>query len=200
MRLTSLAALGLVGCALALPGRHNGPNRQRQRDIPTMTIDLTEPGSAPSLTPRPTPTWTPQPSRRPIPTTSPGDDSGDGGSDDVPDSIRQAQQQLYDDMEKGASQEELQKDVDNIWSAEVAAYESWLATQTSISVPSGDPSASAFPSGDPGISARPTPSRHPRPSGGWHSPGGQGGARMSTFATASSSSAFSVPSSEAGDG
>jgi hypothetical protein len=85
-------------------------------------------------------------------------------------------------MANGSSQEELQKDVDNIWSAEVAAHESWLATQTSISVPSGDPRVSAWP----------TPSGHPKSSGGWHFHGGQGGARKSTFTTEVSSSASSV--------
>jgi hypothetical protein len=189
MRFTALAALGLVGCALALPGRHNAPNRQRQRDLPTMTIDLTEPGTAPSLTPSFTPVWTPQPSRRPIPTPSAIGDSGSGAPSDVPDSIRQAQQKLYDDMANGASQEQLQDDVDNIWSAELAVYSSWLATQSSIYVPGGNPSASAWP----------TPSGQPTPSSGMRFPGGQGGVRFSTITSGSSSSAFPTPSSAAGD-
>lgn len=181
MRFASLAAIGLVGCAFALPGRHNAANRQQRREMPTMTIDITEPGTAPSLIPRPTPTWTPQPSRRPIPTPGPSGDSGD-----VPDSIRQAQQKLYDDMEKGVSQEQLQEDVDNIWSAEVAAYQSWLATQTSISVaPSNSASAWPTPSGWPGSSRR------------VKFPGGQGGARMPTFTTDTASAASSTASSGA---
>jgi hypothetical protein len=183
MRFTSLAAIGLVGCTFALPGRHNAANRQQRREMPTMTIDITEPGTAPSLTPSYTPTWTPQPSRRPIPTSDPSGDSGD-----VPDSIRQAQQKLYDDMEKGVSQEQLQEDVNNIWSAEVAVYQSWLATQTSISVPPSN-SASAWPSS----SGRPTPSSSVR------FPGGQGGVRMPTFTTDTASAASSTDSSAAED-
>jgi hypothetical protein len=186
MRFTSLAAIGLLGCAFALPGRHNAVNRQQRREIPTMTIDITEPGTAPSLIPSPIPTWTPQPSRRPIPTSVPIGDPGDDAPGDVPDSIRQAQQKLYDDMEKGVSQEQLQEDVNNIWSAELAAYQSWLATQTSMTVP---PSNSA--------SAWPTPSGRPASSSRVRFPGGQGGARMPAFTTDTASAASSTDSSAA---
>jgi hypothetical protein len=188
MRFTSLAAIGLVGCAFALPGRHNPANRPQRREMPTMTIDITESGTAPSLIPRPTPIWTSQPSRRPIPTSNPSGDSGDDTPSDVPDSIRQAQQKLYDDIEKGLSPEELQEDVDNIWSAELAVYQSWLATQTSISVL---PSNSA--------SAWPIPSGRPAPSSRVRFPGGQGGVRVPSFTTDSTSTASSTASSDSDD-
>ncbi|KAF3390316.1 hypothetical protein F1880_009093 [Penicillium rolfsii] len=173
MRFTSLAAAGLLGCAFALPGRHIAGNHQPHREIPTMTIDITEPGTAPSLIPIFTPIWSSPLSRRPIPTPPPS-----GDSSDVPDSIRQAQQKLYDDWEKGVSQEQLQADVDNIWSAEVAAYQSWLAAQTSISVP---PSNSA--------SAWPTPSGRPTSSRRVHFHHGHGGVRMPAVTTDTSQTA-----------
>lgn len=190
MRFTSLTALCLVGCALALPGRHVA-NRLQRKEMPTMTIDLTEPGSAPSLTPSYTPTWTPQPSRRPIPTSAPSGDFDHVGPVNVPDSIRKAQQKLFDDLEKGLPQEQLQKDIDNIWAAELAAYESWLAAQPSNFVPHGNPKASGWP----------VPSGRPTPSSRVHFPGGQGGARVTAFATetASAASISSTDSSAAGD-
>lgn len=190
MRFTSLAALCFVGCALALPGRHVA-NRQQRKEIPmpTKTIDLTEPGSAPSLPPIYTPIWTPQPSRRPIPTSTPTSDSDPDESVSEADSIRKARQKLFDDMENGASQEQLQKDIDDIWAAELAVYESWLAVQSSTFVPPGTPKSSSWP----------VPSGRPTPSSSMHSPGRQDGVSVTVFATETPSAASSTDSSAAGD-
>lgn len=157
--------------------------------MPTKTIDLTEPGSAPSLPPIYTPTWTPQPSRRPIPTSTPTSDPDPDGSANEADSIRKAQQKLFDDMENGASQEQLQKDIDDIWVAELAVYESWLAAQSSTFVPPGTPKSSSWP----------VPSGRPTPSSSMHLPGGQEGVSVTAFATETASAASSTDSSAAGD-
>lgn len=190
MRFTSLAALCFVGFALALPGRHVA-NRQQRKDmpLPTKTIDLTEPGSAPSLPPIYTPIWTLQPSRRPIPTSAPSSDPDPDGSANEADSIRKAEQKLFDDMENGASQEQLQKDIGDIWAAEMAVYESWLASQSSTFVPPGTPKSSSWP----------VPSGRPTPSSRMNLPDGQDGASVTSFATETASAASSTDSSAAGD-
>lgn len=92
--------------------------------MPTKTIDLTEPGTAPSLPPIYTPPWTPQLRRRPIPRSTLSSDPDPDGSANEPDSTRKAQQKRFDDMENGASHEQLQKDVDDIRAAELTVYES----------------------------------------------------------------------------
>ncbi|KAJ5153131.1 uncharacterized protein N7482_009609 [Penicillium canariense] len=188
MRFTSLAAMGLMGCALALPGPHNPPNGLQERATRTRTIDITGPAG---ITPIPSH----QPSDRPIHSSAPSGSAGGGLSgghasgEDIPESVKKAQQKLVHDLEKGSSAEELQKDVNNIWSAELAEYSSTHAKYTVVPVPQGNagsepanPTSSRRPrpAGQRRPSARPKPSGQPTPSAALTFPGGQGGERTAT--------------------